>query len=47
MTSLSHGLSSSRAQSHGCAAYIVMVEDDDPATVPGVITTGFHEWPEL
>ncbi|MCX7013591.1 MAG: PhoPQ-activated protein PqaA family protein, partial [Candidatus Sumerlaeota bacterium] len=29
----------------GSVGYIVAVEDEDPATVPGVISTGFHEWP--
>ena len=29
----------------GSVGYIIMVEDEDPATVPGVITSGFHEWP--
>ncbi len=33
------------APDKGSVGYIVMVEDDDPATVPGVITSGFHEWP--
>ncbi len=28
----------------GVLGYIIMVEDDDPESVPGVITSSFHEW---